>query len=182
MNKNIINPTTILSLSSSSVRFYNNVLCGDLFSDMETEDIIGDVYTKVLSSNYDPCLGKPSTWIAKIALNTVRTARDKKIRDLILFVNADSVDETNDKHEESSYHFYTNLSDSRDSEADYDLQESEIADALLNCTFSERDRDIIELKYLGYTPKEIADKLHITSSTVNMAIHHIKTRFYSRSA
>lgn len=179
---NTIDPTSIIALSTSTVLFYIKVLADDLFNDMEIEDIVSDVETKVLSSEYDPSLGKPSTWIAKIAFNTVYTAVGRKRRELSLFVNAESIDEINDKDEETSYHFYTNLADGRDAEADYDLCEDEVADALLGCTFTERDKDILELKYLGYTPKEIAEKLHITSSTVNMAIHHIKTRFYSRTA
>lgn len=46
-----------------------------------------------------------------------------------------------------------------------------------NTSFSEREKDVADLLSRGYTEKEIAEKLFISSATVNNHTRHIREKF-----
>lgn len=154
---NNLNASLLMTTAQRAVSSYANWQFPRFFYKEELEDIAGELTYKLLRSidNFDPEKGSMENWIFSSARNAVRSAAEQKSRRRGLITNCEGLR-------------------SDDFEQD-DLARKETEELMREC-LSGRNRQIFDLRVMGYESGEIAKILNITPTAAYMAIFHMRDK------
>lgn len=167
----------LISLATASVRSYVFTSFRGFFSNDDLDDIVGETVYKACQSynRFDPTVAKLTTWIGRIAINTViSTAKAKTRRANISYpihtINCDGeymdlieILESPDPYTES---------DRKTDIDDFVRSVNEIKHTLLN----DEERGLLSKIEDGYLPRYIARELGITPNAVSVRKNRIRAK------
>ena len=166
MSRLSIQPKDFRTVAAKAVRSYVSKHFSGIFSSDDIDDFVSDVVMRMWSGreSFDPEKGKEFSWIWTIAKNVVKDAADAKMKRLLI---SGAMDEAAVRKMES-------LAGADD--ADRNVLNDDLADALLGRLRQERDRRILLYLMQDMEAEEIAHREGISVRAVYMAVYHVRQR------
>jgi RNA polymerase sigma-70 factor (ECF subfamily) len=161
-----INPKDYRSTAAKAVRSIVNAKFAGFFSEVEIEDLVSDVVTRMWSARetFDPSKGKEFTWIWTIARNVVNDAAVAKH-------NRENIGgRWNDEATDAAKGM------AADDSADSALLRDEFVENLYDRLHQERDRRLLLYLSEDMEYEEIARREGLTLRATYMAIFHLRQR------
>ena len=164
---NYISVEQLIHCAITYVTYFAKTLADGLFDQNDLNDLAQDVQLQAMVSadKYDPSVAKVSTWVRKIALNTVKTEKAKRLRTLGVITHRIDGDE-----------YFPYDGRSYEMSADNGIRAAEIEQKVNSAVSNDRDRKILRMRADGYENAEIADELGVPKYIVYVVVHNAKSR------
>lgn len=176
-NLSVSEQKQLISIANAAVRSYVLTSFRGFFSNDELDDIVGDTISKAYRyyDRFDPSKAKLSTWVGRIAINTVKSAAKVKTRRANISYPIHTVSSNGEYIDLieiiQSPDPYTESDRIIDAD-DFERSINEIKHTLLD----DRERVLLTIIEEGYSPRFIAKELGFTPNAVSLKKHRILSK------